>query len=1524
MELETKMGQLSEDEVTSKETSGDGRETDNLRPEYDWKGLLGSEGSSEKEFPVEGVQPNGGFWSTYPQHQDDEEFFETNTQRREPQKRRRLSPVEIPEEFLRRSSRVKTGQAFNNYHSESPSESSYDSYSPSGSFESSSSSDPDFSYHSSKNSRKAKSKKKRRRLVSNTTHRNQSVYIMDDVDDSLIRKRETEAYDTSDEDEEWSLRGKSKRRATKRRKRIKQKFALNSSEDDNKNEDYNEVYEEEEEEEEDGEQGRISLRMLGREVINYAEEEEDSENEASFYKRKQEAMEESEDVSVIERVVAHSMAPKDLHFMADKDLVEEGEIPAIDDNRDFDPEICYFAIKWRNRSYRHCSWHMLDELKSFKGFKKVQNYIKKVNHLKELLASPYVAPEDKEEELLRVEMERNLIREYTKVERIVAQREVVIPAESADEIQHKVEYLVKWCSLPFIESTWESMDCLTSEEDMTAIDEFLEREQAASNPVSSRFNPFGSKASRKPFKGIAKQPTWLHGQGRVLRDYQLEGVNWLAFSWCHNRNVILADEMGLGKTLQTIAFLGWLRHEKNVPGPFLIVVPLSTIASWQREFSIWLPDFNVVLYTGDAKSREMIREYEWFSPHNKKQCKFHVLVTTPEMILGDLQYFSMIRWAIVSVDEAHRLKNEASALHQTLSSLTSANRLLITGTPLQNSIRELWALLNYLHPEKYSSASEFEEKYDFQALRKPENITSLHAELRPYILRRQKADVEKSLPRKTYAVLRVGLGPLQAQYYRWILTKNFAMLNAGLKEKGGHATTLLNIVMELKKCCNHPYLFQGVEDRNSSDPLQSLIKASGKLILLDKLLLRLKERGHRVLIFSQMVRMLDILQDYCKMRGFSFQRLDGSMPNHLRQRAVDHYNAPDSQDFVFLLSTRAGGLGINLATADTVIIFDSDWNPQNDLQAESRAHRIGQTKEVKVFRLLSKNTVEEDILERAKRKRVLEHLVISGVEGDASNNARVTFKKEELSAILRFGAEELFRNATEDEANEAAVADTHRLEMDDIDEIIARAAPDDTEETTPGGSLGDSLLNAFKWADFAVDEEDTETNDIPLSASSLETEQAAASAVAERLGRSASDNGSNEALMKMKQLEERDQLLLKETDNEFWGRVIPDHLKEGAIAEELYVTPRKRSRTQNGVLTDQGDSSTLRRPRQKTNHSKQATISLQGYSIPKRDWKTLLKSFRKFGCLSASELIIRDAGLEGKVNDEQLKAIFSSLLEQAKRLITQSEKESYQDPKERKKSLMVNFAGEFINAEEIVRRNHELELLWQKLSVYEDPRRFRFRNPLKSVSFGVRWGPVEDAMLLVGIYRHGFGSWKAIKEDTSLRLTDKINTGDPNDNEKAPDGNKLQRRASVLFKALEKEMQQEESKKVRAMGSHRHSSSGKHSISSSSGVAMNNSVKGSKESNSHILSRELCRTETTTLSDLRKLSHMDDSQSTLDPKQRAEKTRECLLRLGQRVNELAGNDDVAMKEKLWKFIAKFCKTAKDGSQLHSLYQRLTS
>jgi len=553
---------LTEKQATVNQTLEINEDTEKWRLEEDEKSPAYSRGSVEREAATERKLVNGNWWDA---HSDQGEQILLETQQRESHNRRKSTLAEIPEEFLRRSSRVKGGNSYHHYthnntrnhyyDSESVSESSYDSYSPSASY-SSSSSDPDFSYQSSKSSRRTKSKKKRRRFVSGTSHRSQPVYMMDDVDDSLIRKREAEMEDSSDEDEEWSLRAKTKKRLGRRQKKSRPKYALNSSDED----DDNELYSKEEVEEEE-EQSRISLRMLGRQVVNYADEE--SENEQSYNKREQEITEEFEDSNVIERVVAHSMEPKDVQFHADKDLVEEGEIPAVDENWHFDPDICYFAIKWRNRSYRHCSWHTLEELKQYKGYKRVQNYTKKIYQLNELLSSPYVAPEDKEEELLRVEIERNLIREYTKIERIVAQREVVVPSENSDQVQHKVEYLVKWCSLPFIDSTWESMDDLTSEEDMAAIDAFLEREQAASSPVSSRFNPFGSKASRKPFKRITQQPTWLHGQGRTLRDYQLEGVNWLAFSWCHNRNVILADEMGLGKTLQTIAFLGWLRHEKK-------------------------------------------------------------------------------------------------------------------------------------------------------------------------------------------------------------------------------------------------------------------------------------------------------------------------------------------------------------------------------------------------------------------------------------------------------------------------------------------------------------------------------------------------------------------------------------------------------------------------------------------------------------------------------------------------------------------------------------------------------------------------------------------------------------------------------------------------------------------------------------------------------------------------------------------------------------------------------------------------
>ncbi|NXL54193.1 CHD1 protein, partial [Podilymbus podiceps] len=334
---------------------------------------------------------------------------------------------------------------------------------------------------------------------------------------------------------------------------------------------------------------------------------------------------------------------------------------------------------------------------------------------------------------------------------------------------------------------------------------------------------------------------------------------------------------------------------------------------------------------------------------------------------------------------------------------------------------------------RFSSWEDFEEEH---GKGREFGYASLHKELEPFLLRRVKKDVEKSLPAKVEQILRMEMSALQKQYYKWILTRNYKALSKGSK---GSTSGFLNIMMELKKCCNHCYLIKPPDDNefyNKQEALQHLIRSSGKLILLDKLLIRLRERGNRVLIFSQMVRMLDILAEYLKYRQFPFQRLDGSIKGELRKQALDHFNAEGSEDFCFLLSTRAGGLGINLASADTVVIFDSDWNPQNDLQAQARAHRIGQKKQVNIYRLVTKGSVEEDILERAKKKMVLDHLVIQRMDTTGKTvlhtgstpSSSTPFNKEELSAILKFGAEELFKEP-EGEEEEPQVNGTVHLHL---------------------------------------------------------------------------------------------------------------------------------------------------------------------------------------------------------------------------------------------------------------------------------------------------------------------------------------------------------------------------------------------------------------------------------------------------------------------------------------------------------------
>ncbi|KAG9545683.1 SNF2 family DNA-dependent chromodomain-containing ATPase, partial [Aureobasidium melanogenum] len=352
------------------------------------------------------------------------------------------------------------------------------------------------------------------------------------------------------------------------------------------------------------------------------------------------------------------------------------------------------------------------------------------------------------------------------------------------------------------------------------------------------------------------------------------------------------------------------------------------------------------------------------------------MLTTYEYILLDSAFLSQMKWQFMAVDEAHRLKNRDSQLYVKLMDFGAPSRLLITGTPLQNELKELSALMDFLMPGLININDDIPID-DSEATRQA--LDELMKAISPYMIRRVKENVTSDLPGKTEKIIRVELSDVQLEYYKNILTRNYAALNSGTK---GQKQSLLNIMMELKKASNHPFMFPNAEDRilegktGREDQLKALVTSSGKMMLLDRLLTRLKADGHRVLIFSQMVKMLDIIGDYLHLRGHQYQRLDGTIAAGPRRQAIDHFNAPDSKDFCFILSTRAGGLGINLMTADTVILFDSDWNPQADLQAMARAHRIGQKNPVTIYRFVSKDTVEEEVLERARNKLILEHITI--------------------------------------------------------------------------------------------------------------------------------------------------------------------------------------------------------------------------------------------------------------------------------------------------------------------------------------------------------------------------------------------------------------------------------------------------------------------------------------------------------------------------------------------------------------------
>lgn len=424
-------------------------------------------------------------------------------------------------------------------------------------------------------------------------------------------------------------------------------------------------------------------------------------------------------------------------------------------------------------------------------------------------------------------------------------------------------------------------------------------------------------------------PAFIQGQ---MRDYQVAGLNWMISLHENGISGILADEMGLGKTLQTIAFLGYLRHVCDIKGPHLVTVPKSTLDNWKREFERWTPEVDVLILQGAKEERNQLINDRLID------AKFDVCITSYEMILREKTHLKKLPWKYIIIDEAHRIKNEESSLSQVIRLFSSLNRLLITGTPLQNNLHELWALLNFLLPDVFGDSEAFDQWFSGEDRDQDSVVQQLHRILRPFLLRRVKSDVEKSLLPKKEINLYLGMSDMQVKWYQKILEKDIDAVN-GANGKRESKTRLLNIVMQLRKCCNHPYLFEGAEPGPPYTTDEHLVYNSGKMAVLDKLLARVKQQGSRVLIFSQMSRQLDILEDYCVFRQYQYCRIDGGTAHEDRISAIDEYNKPDSEKFVFLLTTRAGGLGINLTSADIVVLYDSDWNPQADLQAMDRAQR---------------------------------------------------------------------------------------------------------------------------------------------------------------------------------------------------------------------------------------------------------------------------------------------------------------------------------------------------------------------------------------------------------------------------------------------------------------------------------------------------------------------------------------------------------------------------------------------------------
>jgi chromodomain-helicase-DNA-binding protein 4 len=668
-----------------------------------------------------------------------------------------------------------------------------------------------------------------------------------------------------------------------------------------------------------------------------------------------------------------------------------------------------YLIKWKGQSYFQTTWMPGAWLWGVAAAAMRVAFMKKPENQMPRMTTEDAIPED----WLRVDIVFDVV--YTSV---VSNRTKEIDFARAKEVDSAY---VKYKGLGYEDAIWEKPPSYDQKERWadfkTAYDDWVIKHYVHTPNVTTLRRHLQLVRTRDFATDLLKDAQPSTVTGGQLMEYQIEGMNWMYYQWFKNQNCILADEMGLGKTIQIIAYFALMVQDHKC-WPFLVVVPNSTCPNWRREIKKWAPSLRAVTYYGSSVARKIVQDYELFpkddeGEHKKtssqdkgsKDLRAHIVITSYESVVEEKarQNLQKVAWAGLVVDEGQRLKNEKNLVYDNLSRMKFPFKALLTGTPLQNNARELFNLLQFLDPK--INAAAMDAKYE--KLTK-ENVPELHELIRPFFLRRTKAEVLTFLPPMAQIILPVSMSLVQKKLYKSILAKNPQLMksifsrngNVGQKER----VNLNNILMQLRKTLCHPFVYsRDIEERSYELAVshRNLVQASSKLQLLQVMLPKLQERGHRVLLFSQFLDNLDIVEDFLDGLGLQHRRLDGSINSLEKQKRIDDFNAPNSPYFAFLLSTRSGGVGINLATADTVIIMDPDFNPHQDIQALSRAHRIGQKNKVLVFQIMTRGSAEEKMMQIGKKKMVLDHVLIQQM--DQEDEAGM-----DLESILRHGAEALF------------------------------------------------------------------------------------------------------------------------------------------------------------------------------------------------------------------------------------------------------------------------------------------------------------------------------------------------------------------------------------------------------------------------------------------------------------------------------------------------------------------------------------